>query len=65
MKVKLKGLNSAAHYNGTMGEITMWDDKNSRWKAKLEYDGSTKALKNANLEKVDGSAAPAAAAAPA
>ena len=54
VRVKLIGLNSAAHYNGTEGTISEWDAKNERWKVQLEFDGSRKALKNANLIIIGG-----------
>ena len=50
VQVELGGLNSAPQYNGTKGEIVAWDEKNSRWNVKLEFDGSTKALKNHALK---------------
>ena len=47
--MKIDGINSAPQYNGTEGEIVAWDTKHERWKVKLDFDGSTKALKNSNL----------------
>ena len=36
--------------NGTLGTIQEWNDKNSRWKVKLDQlDGKAKLMKDTNL----------------
>ena len=50
----IKNKSFIKYENDTLGEIVAWDEKNSRWKVKLDYDGSTKALQLKNLTKQSG-----------
>ena len=52
-RVKVDGLNSMPHYNGTYATIQAWSEKNERWKILMDYDSTLKELKNKNMTVVD------------
>ena len=52
VRVRIDGLNSMPQYNGTEGDIVEWDVKNERWKVTLDYDKTTKAIRNKNLTPI-------------
>mmetsp|Transcript_44485 Transcript_44485/g.121246 ORF Transcript_44485/g.121246 Transcript_44485/m.121246 type:complete len:347 (+) Transcript_44485:103-1143(+) len=50
--VRIKGLSSAAERNGTQGRVESYDDARGRYMVQVEGEGSTLALRPANLEQL-------------